>query len=113
MTCTGYVVPTVTMKTYPKQKPWIDSSIRTKLKAQTTTFNHGKVIGNKTNSVVIPSLRQSNRQNVSIETKRSHISTAQTIQWLRRSTDNHGLESENHPPRFLASGQAINMFRLL
>ena len=30
--CIGDVVPTVTIKTYPNQKPWIDGSIRTKLK---------------------------------------------------------------------------------
>jgi hypothetical protein len=37
----------VTIKTYPSQKPWIDGSIRTNLKLWTTTFNHGKVTGNK------------------------------------------------------------------
>jgi hypothetical protein len=26
--CIGDVVPTVTIKTYPNQKPWIDGSIR-------------------------------------------------------------------------------------
>ena len=31
--CIGDVVPTVTIKTYPYQKPWIDGSIHTKLKA--------------------------------------------------------------------------------
>ena len=44
--CIGDVVPTVTIKTYPNTKPWIDGSIRIKLKAQTTAFNHGKVTGN-------------------------------------------------------------------
>jgi hypothetical protein len=44
--CIGDVVPTVTIQTYPNQKPWIDGSIRAKLKARTTTFNHGKVTGN-------------------------------------------------------------------
>ena len=43
--CIGNVVPTVTIKTYLNQKPWIDGGIRTKLKVQ-TTFNHGKVTGN-------------------------------------------------------------------
>ena len=37
---------TVTIKTYPNQKLWMDGSIRTKLKAQTTTFNHEKRSGN-------------------------------------------------------------------
>jgi hypothetical protein len=40
------VIPTVTIRTYPNQKLCIDGSIRAKVKAQTTTFNHGKVTGN-------------------------------------------------------------------
>jgi hypothetical protein len=39
-------VPTVTIKTYPSQKPWTDWSIRAKLKARNTTFNQGKKTGN-------------------------------------------------------------------
>ena len=38
----------MTIKTFPNQKLWIDGSIRTKLKARTTTFNHGKATGNMT-----------------------------------------------------------------
>ena len=40
--CIGDVVPTVTIKTYPNQKLWIDGGIHTKLKVRTTSFNHGK-----------------------------------------------------------------------
>ena len=40
------VVPTVTIKTYPNQKPWIDVNICAKLNAWTIIFNHGKVTGN-------------------------------------------------------------------
>ena len=47
-TCVEDVVPIVTIKTFPNQKPWIDGSIRVKLKAQTTAFNQGKVTGNMT-----------------------------------------------------------------
>ena len=32
--CIGDVVPTATIKTFPNQKPWIDGSIRTKLKRE-------------------------------------------------------------------------------
>uniref|UniRef100_A0A8K9XHI6 Reverse transcriptase domain-containing protein n=1 Tax=Oncorhynchus mykiss TaxID=8022 RepID=A0A8K9XHI6_ONCMY len=46
--CIDDVIPTATIKTFPNQKPWIDSSIRTKLKARTTAFNQGKVTGNMT-----------------------------------------------------------------
>ncbi|XP_045570721.1 uncharacterized protein isoform X1 [Salmo salar] len=44
--CIGDVVPTVTIKTYSNQKPWIDGSICAKLEARSTAFNHGKVTGN-------------------------------------------------------------------
>ena len=40
------VVPTVSIKTYPNEKPWINGIIHAKLKAQTTAFNPGKVTGN-------------------------------------------------------------------
>ena len=46
--CIGDVVPTVTIKTFPNQKLWIDGSILTKLKAQTTAFSHGKATRNMT-----------------------------------------------------------------
>ena len=32
------VVPTVTVRTYPNQKPWITGNIRTELKARAATF---------------------------------------------------------------------------
>jgi hypothetical protein len=44
--CIGGVVPTVTIKTCPNQKPWIDGGIRGQLKARTTAFNHGMMTGN-------------------------------------------------------------------
>ena len=34
--CIGDVVPTVTIKTYTNQTPWIDGSIRTKLNVRLT-----------------------------------------------------------------------------
>ena len=46
--CIDDVVPIATIKTFPNQKPWIDGSIRVKLKARTTAFNQGKVTGNMT-----------------------------------------------------------------
>ena len=44
--CIGDVVPSVTFKTFPNQKLWIDGSIRTKLKARTTAYNHSKATRN-------------------------------------------------------------------
>jgi hypothetical protein len=38
--CMEDVVPTVTIKTYPNQKLWIDGSIHARLKEQVTAFNH-------------------------------------------------------------------------
>ena len=36
--CNDYVVPTVTVRTYPNQKPWITGKIRIKLKARAAAF---------------------------------------------------------------------------
>ena len=36
--CINDVVPTVTARTYPNQKPWITGNIRTELKARAATF---------------------------------------------------------------------------
>ena len=44
--CIGDVVPTVTIKTYPNQKPWMDGGICEKLKVWTTAFNNGNRSGN-------------------------------------------------------------------
>ena len=77
--CIGDVVPTVTIKTFPNQKLWIDGSIRAKLKARTTAFNHGKATGNLTEYILaIPSAMQSNKQSVCIYTKYS-LQGLQTI----------------------------------
>jgi hypothetical protein len=46
--CIGDAVPKVTIKTFPNQKPWIDGSIRAKLKVRTIAFNHGKATQNMT-----------------------------------------------------------------
>ena len=60
--CMGDIVPTVTIKTYSNQKLWIDGGIRAKLKARSIAFNQrGLGICLNTNSVVIPSARQSNK----------------------------------------------------
>ena len=70
-TCVEDVVPIATIKTFPNQKPWIDGSIRMKLKVRTTAFNQGKVTGNITEykQCSYSPARQSNKLSVSIETK--------------------------------------------
>jgi hypothetical protein len=70
--CIGDVVPTVTIK--PQE--WMDGGIRSKLKVQTIAFK--EVIWLNINSVVIPSVRQSDKLNAGTGTKWSHNSTAQT-----------------------------------
>ena len=46
--CIGDIVPTVAIKIFPNQKPWIGGSSCAKLKLRTTAFNHGKATGNMT-----------------------------------------------------------------
>ena len=102
----GDVVPTVTIKTYPNQKPWLDGGIRAKLKARITAFNNGKMTGNmaKIQTVVISS--KANKLNVGIGTKWSlqaitdykkinqprrghcHLASRQTKHHLCRFDDN-------------------------
>ena len=36
--CISDVVPTLTVRTYPNQKPWITGSIRTELKSRPASF---------------------------------------------------------------------------
>ena len=36
--CIEYAVPTVTVRTYPNQKPWIKGNIRTELKGRAAAF---------------------------------------------------------------------------
>ena len=36
--CVDDVIPTVTIRTFPNQKPWITGNIRTELKARATAF---------------------------------------------------------------------------
>ena len=36
--CIDDVIPTVTVRTYPNQKPWITGNIRTELKARAAAF---------------------------------------------------------------------------
>ena len=113
--CIVDVIPTVTIKTYPNQKPWIDGSIRTKLKARTTAFNHGKVTGNMVEYKQCSySLRKAITGKTSVQRQSGVV-----IQRRRHetnvvgSTDNHGLQRENLPHcGRLAPGQAKHLHTL-
>ena len=113
--CIGDVIPTVTTKTYPNQKLWIDGSIRSKLKMRTTAFNNGKATGNmaeykQSNNSLCKAIKQA---------KLYYRDTRVAIQWLRHetyvagSTDNHRLQKEKQADRRLASGQAKHILRTL
>ena len=87
----------MTIKTFPNQKPWIDGSIRAKLKAQTTAFNHGKVTVNMVEYKQCSySLRKAIKQTKhqyrdKVESQFRHEA------YVAGSTDNHGLQIENQP----------------
>ena len=90
--CIGDVVPAVTIKIFPNQRPWINGSIRAKLKAQTIAFNHSKATRNRpnTNCAAIPSARQSNKQSVSrdkVESQFNGSNTRRMRQGLQTITD--------------------------
>ncbi|KAI4881185.1 hypothetical protein NFI96_026235 [Prochilodus magdalenae] len=39
--CTNYTVPKISVRTFPNQKPWINTEVRAKLRARTTAYNTG------------------------------------------------------------------------
>ncbi|KAI4875037.1 hypothetical protein NFI96_007081 [Prochilodus magdalenae] len=39
--CTDDIVPKINVRTFPNQKPWINTEVRAKLRAQTTAYNTG------------------------------------------------------------------------
>ena len=60
--CIDDVVPTVTVRTYPNQKPWITGNIRIKLKASAVDFNDGTLFRTLVRNPAMPSDEPSNRQ---------------------------------------------------
>ena len=94
--CISDVVPIATIKTVPNQKPWIDGSIRTKLKARTSAFNEGKATGNMTEYKQCSfSLRKAIKQ------ARGQYRDKVESQFNGSDTRyvNHGLQKENKPCR--------------
>ena len=78
--CIGDVVPTVTIKTYLNQKPWMDGGICAKLKARSIAFSHGKRSENisEYKPCSYTSARQSKKRNAITGTGWSRNSTAET-----------------------------------
>ena len=100
-TCIEEVFPIAMIKTFPNQKPWIDSSIRVKLKVQNTAFNQGKVTRNMTEykqfsyslrKAIKPAKRQY-RDKIELQFNSSDM------RYVAGSTVNHGLQKENQPRR--------------
>ena len=88
----------MTIKTYPNQKLWIDGSIRAKLKARITTFNHDKVTGKiaeykQCSYSLHKAIKQAKRQ------YKDKVESKFNETYVARSTDNHGLQRENQPSR--------------
>ena len=64
--CTDNFVPTVTVRTYPNQKPWITGNIRTELKGRAAAFKKwdSNPVYNLIRNPAMPSDEPSNRQSV-------------------------------------------------
>ena len=108
MKCIGDVVPTVTIKTYPNHKPWIDGSIRVKQKARTTAFNNGKATGNmaeykQCNYSLRKAIKQAKRQyRDKVQSQFNGSDTRRMWQGLQTITDYQPFRRD----RRLAFGQA-------
>ena len=71
--CIDDVVSTVTVYTFPNQKPWITGNIRTELKARAAAFK--ELIRNP----AMPSNKQSNRQSVNTGLRINRTTPALTL----------------------------------
>jgi hypothetical protein len=60
--CIDDVVPTVTVRTYPNQKPWITGNISTELKARAVAFKERTLTWKLIRNPAMPSDEPSNRQ---------------------------------------------------
>lgn len=77
--CIGDVVHTIHMiKTYPNQKPWINSRNPTKLRARSITFNHGNTTWNM--------IEYKESSKVIKQAKRKYRDSGIAIQRLRQET---------------------------
>ena len=78
--CINGIVPTVTVRTYPNQKPWITGNIRTELKARAATFMERDTNPDAYKIVfAMPSDEPSNRQSVNTELRMNPTTPALTL----------------------------------
>jgi hypothetical protein len=87
----GDVVPTVTIKTFLNEKPWIDDA---KLRAWTTAFNQGKATENMTE---YKKYSYSLHKAIKKAKRRVTLQRLKPNTYVAGSTVNHGLQKENQP----------------
>jgi hypothetical protein len=76
--CIKDVVPTVTIRKYPNQKPWITGHIRTKPKARTAAFKEQDTNQTLIRNPAMPSDKPSNRESVNTGLRLNPTSPALT-----------------------------------
>ena len=65
--CIEDVVPTVTVRTYPNQKPWITGNIHTELKGRAAASKSGTLTRKRIRNPAMPSDEPSNKGKASIQ----------------------------------------------
>jgi hypothetical protein len=91
--CIDDVVPTVTVHTYPNQKPWVTGNIRTVLKARAAAFTERNTYLMLIRNPAMPSTEPSNRHSVNTGLRSNPTTPALTL--VRCGC--HGLQKETQP----------------
>ena len=76
--CIDDVVSTVTVRTYPNQKPWITGNIHTELKARAAASRSRTLTRKLIRNPTMPADEQSNRQSVNTGLRLNHTTPALT-----------------------------------
>ena len=99
--CFEDVVPTVTVRTYPNQKPWITGNIRTEIKGTAAAFkvrDSFQEAYNKSCSALQRTIKQAKRQyRAKIESYYTGSNARLMWQGLQTITDNKGKHSRKLP----------------
>ena len=77
--CIDDVVPTVTVRTYPNQKPWITSNILTELKYRAAAFKERTLTQKLIRNPAMPSDESSNRQSANTGLRSNRTTPALTL----------------------------------
>ena len=99
--CIDDVIPTVTIRTYPNQKPWITGNIPTELKGRPAAFKEQDTNPDaykKSRYALRRNIKQAKRQyRIQIESYYTGSDTSQMWQGLHTITDNKGKPSRELP----------------